>query len=267
MRRTRGRRGTRFRTPTRLGETIQVDVGHRLTAEAAQVRPCPDLPGDPLQGPLRMEAARRRSVQTPTPRGRRHPAGPRSMIRCARSPFSSVRPSASASPPGAPWPAATDAGHRRDHRPHTAPTRRGPGRNEPAPEGRTPLTTMMLAASVHDVLRTETGVFGPVAGQVDTVRALARAHRELRAVDGAERIAGTDRVPEDTVRIRREPTATTFDETGLLRRAAQPWAAAAIVSGDRCRKPRSSRRPPTPPTGQHRRRRSGRRSRPTHRRR
>lgn len=90
--------------------------------------------------------------------------------------------------------------------------------------GRRPLTTTTLAGSVRDALAAEPGLFEPVKDQIGTVRALAEAHRALRAVPDAEATADGVAVAEDTVRLHRaiqdRVAATSYDEVDLLRHAA-----------------------------------------------
>lgn len=90
-------------------------------------------------------------------------------------------------------------------------------------QGRRPLTTTSLAGAVRDVLRDRAGLFEPVAQQIGTVRALAEAHRSLRAVPAPEQAGAGVAIAEETVRIHRDLLArtatTTYDEADLLRAA------------------------------------------------
>ena len=100
--------------------------------------------------------------------------------------------------------------------------------------GRRPATEPVVAAAWRRALAADPGVFEPVAGHPATVRALARAHRELREVDdpGLDAIAAGGAIAEDLVRLHRRVIALlrhdwydTFD----LRRTA---AGHAEVRGD-----------------------------------
>lgn len=102
--------------------------------------------------------------------------------------------------------------------------------------GRRPLTTSVLAAAVRGVLHDSPGLFAPVAGHIGTVRALARAHRELRTLPRAalaELEAQGGVVVGETARVHRELTgrcaAGTFDEVDLLRAASRTVAGQAPV--------------------------------------
>ena len=90
-------------------------------------------------------------------------------------------------------------------------------------QGRRPLTTAALAGAVRDVLGEHEGLFSPVAGQIGTVRAVAEAHRALRAVPAPEEAAAGVRVAEETVGLHRDllarTAATSYDEADLLRSA------------------------------------------------
>ncbi|HET9143273.1 hypothetical protein, partial [Actinophytocola sp.] len=91
-----------------------------------------------------------------------------------------------------------------------------------ARRGLRPLTAPVLAAAVREVLRAEPGIFGPVAGHIGTVRAIARAHRALRAVPEPvlDRLAAAGEVSAETVRLHRvlrhRCAADFFDEADLL---------------------------------------------------
>jgi ATP-dependent helicase/nuclease subunit B len=91
-------------------------------------------------------------------------------------------------------------------------------------QGRRPLTTMTLAATVRDVLRDVPGQFATVADHIGTVRALANAHRELRPVARLDEMASGEVVAEDAVRIHREilrrTASTSYDEVDLLQAAS-----------------------------------------------
>ncbi|HEX6361089.1 PD-(D/E)XK nuclease family protein [Actinophytocola sp.] len=100
-----------------------------------------------------------------------------------------------------------------------------------ARDGRRPLTGPVLAAAVRHVLRTERGMFTPVAEHIGTVRAVARAYRRLRVLseEQLDKIAATAHaVPAETVRlhrlVRRRCEARFFDEVDLLD--------AAVVAAD-----------------------------------
>lgn len=91
-------------------------------------------------------------------------------------------------------------------------------------QGRRPLTTMTLAATVREILHDAPGRFDRVKDQIGTVRALAGAHRELRPLPDIDGLGTGEVVVEDTLRIHREivrrTSATSYDEVDLLRAAA-----------------------------------------------
>jgi ATP-dependent helicase/nuclease subunit B len=95
-----------------------------------------------------------------------------------------------------------------------------------ARSGRRPLTGPVLAAAVRGVLRSDGGMFAPVAGHIGTVRAIAGAHRLLRTVPDAVlgKFAGANVVSGEAVRVHRavEQRCATgfFDEVDLLEAAA-----------------------------------------------
>jgi ATP-dependent helicase/nuclease subunit B len=100
-----------------------------------------------------------------------------------------------------------------------------------ARSGRRPLTGPVLAAAVRGVLGSDGGLFAPVADHIGTVRAIASAHRLLRAVPEAvlDGIAGANVVSGGAVRVHRvvegRCASGFFDEVDLLE------AAAASVDG------------------------------------
>jgi hypothetical protein len=102
-----------------------------------------------------------------------------------------------------------------------------------AGDGRRPLTETKLAGTIRSLLAEQPGEFEKVADRIGTVRALATAHRELRALDDREldALGDGERVVAETVRVHRELEArctdTAFDEVDLLE--------AATVRADRVR--------------------------------
>jgi ATP-dependent helicase/nuclease subunit B len=90
--------------------------------------------------------------------------------------------------------------------------------------GRRPATNAVLAAAWRGELAGRPGVFAPVADHPATVRALVRAHRELRDVDvaGQTAIAGAGPVAADLVRLHRavvDRLAAFYDVADLRREA------------------------------------------------
>lgn len=92
--------------------------------------------------------------------------------------------------------------------------------------GRRPATEPVVAAAWRRALAGEPGVFEPVAGHPTTVRALARAHGELREVDdaGLDAVAAGGAIAEDLVRRHRRVIALLrpdwYDTYDLRRTAA-----------------------------------------------
>lgn len=83
-----------------------------------------------------------------------------------------------------------------------------------AAQGRRPLTDPVLAASVRGVLATAPGLFEQVRDHTGTVRALARAHRELRDLDPSDRdhLEGHSALVDDVLRLHRAITAATHEQ-------------------------------------------------------
>ncbi|ACQ79826.1 ATP-dependent nuclease subunit B-like protein [Beutenbergia cavernae DSM 12333] len=91
---------------------------------------------------------------------------------------------------------------------------------------RVPATRTVVAAHWRAILREEPGRFGRVAEHPATVRALVRAHTELRDAgdEGLDAIAASGLLAADLVRLHRTVAARLatrwYDETDLLRAAA-----------------------------------------------
>lgn len=88
------------------------------------------------------------------------------------------------------------------------------------------VTSALLTGLWRGALATDAGCFEPVAGHAATVRALVRAHRELRETDAPalDAIAATGELGADLVRLHRRVTATVLDgrrdDVAVLRDAA-----------------------------------------------
>lgn len=76
-----------------------------------------------------------------------------------------------------------------------------------------PVTSALLTGLWRGALAADAGCFAPVAAHAATVRALVRAHRELRETDAAalDAIAATGELGADLVRLHRRVTTTALD--------------------------------------------------------
>lgn len=83
-----------------------------------------------------------------------------------------------------------------------------------AAEGRRPLTDPVLAATVRGVLAVTPGLFEQVRDHTGTVRALARAHRQLRDLDPIDRrhLEGHSALVDDVLRLHGAIRAATHEE-------------------------------------------------------
>jgi hypothetical protein len=94
-------------------------------------------------------------------------------------------------------------------------------------EGRRPLTGPVLIGALRSALAAEAGVFAPVAGNIGTARALARAYRALRPLPQSTwtALAAHGRVIAETVRLCRALHERLifqwFDEVDLLETATR----------------------------------------------
>lgn len=77
------------------------------------------------------------------------------------------------------------------------------GAAELAAQGRRPISTPVIAAGLRAALRTDPGIFAPVADHSATETALVAAYRELRDVSagGLDRLAAASRRAADVVRL------------------------------------------------------------------